>query len=61
MAEDRAYRSADLTVASLAQRLAVPEYWLRRLINQRFGHRHFSAWPRYRPRWPTRPGAPCRC
>ena len=43
MAEDRAYRTEDLTVASLAARLAVPEYRLRRLINQRLGHRNFNA------------------
>ena len=44
MAEDRAYRSEDLSLASLASRLAVPEYRLRRLINQRLGHRNFSAY-----------------
>jgi AraC-like DNA-binding protein len=43
MHEERAYRSEDLTVASLAARLAVPEYRLRRLINQRLGHRNFNA------------------
>ena len=43
MAEERAYRTEDLTVASLAARLAVPEYRLRRLINQRLGHRNFNA------------------
>jgi AraC-like DNA-binding protein len=43
MAEDRAYRHEDLSVASLAARLAVPEYRLRRLINQRLGHRNFNA------------------
>ncbi len=41
---DGAYRSEDLTVASLASRLAVPEYRLRRLINQRLGHRNFNAY-----------------
>ena len=44
MADDRAYRSEDLSLASLASRLAVPEYRLRRLINQRLGHRNFSAY-----------------
>jgi AraC-like DNA-binding protein len=44
MAEERAYRSEDLTVASLAARLSVPEYRLRRLINQRLGHRNFNAY-----------------
>lgn len=43
MAVDRAYRSEDLSIASLAARLAVPEYRLRRLINQRLGHRNFNA------------------
>jgi len=42
MSEERAYRSEDLTVASLALRLSVPEYRLRRLINQRLGHRNFN-------------------
>lgn len=40
---ERVYRSEDLSVATLAARLAVPEYRLRRLINQRLGHRNFSA------------------
>ena len=44
MSVDRAYRSEDLSVASLAARLAVPEYRLRRLINQRLGHRNFNAY-----------------
>lgn len=43
MVEERAYRSEDLTVASLAARLAVPPYRLRRVINQRLGHRNFNA------------------
>ena len=44
MADDRAYRSEDLSLASLASRLAVPEYRLRRLSNQRLGHRNFTAY-----------------
>ncbi len=44
MATERAYRTEDLTVTSLAARLAVPEYRLRRLINQRLGHRNFNAY-----------------
>ena len=44
MAGERAYRTEDLTIASLAARLAVPEYRLRRLINQRLGHRNFNAY-----------------
>lgn len=43
MAVERAYRTEDLTVALLATRLKVPEYRLRRLINQRLGHRNFNA------------------
>jgi AraC-like DNA-binding protein len=39
----RAYRDETLTIAALAARLGVPEYRLRRLINQRLGHRNFSA------------------
>jgi AraC-like DNA-binding protein len=41
MDQERAYREAGLTIASLAERLNVPEYRLRRLINQRLGHRNF--------------------
>ena len=44
MAHEHTYRSEDLTVASLASRLAVPEYRLRRLINKRLGHRNFNAY-----------------
>jgi AraC-like DNA-binding protein len=43
MAVERAYRDEDLSLASLAARLSVPEYRLRRLINQRLGHRNFNA------------------
>ena len=43
MAEERAYRTEDLGIAGLAARLGVPEYRLRRLINQRLGHRNFNA------------------
>jgi AraC-like DNA-binding protein len=43
MTDERAYRSENLTVASLAAMLAVPEYRLRRLVNQRLGHRNFNA------------------
>ena len=44
MVEERAYRSEDLSVASLAARLSVPEYRLRRVINRRLGHRNFNAY-----------------
>lgn len=43
MAQERAYRDEGLSVSTLATRLAVPEYRLRRLINQRLGHRNFNA------------------
>lgn len=43
MTVERVYRSEDLSLASLAARLAVPEYRLRRLINQRLGYRNFNA------------------
>ncbi|MGJ7566828.1 helix-turn-helix domain-containing protein [Variovorax sp. GB1R11] len=42
MAVERIYRSEDLSIASIAARLCVPEYRLRRLINQRLGHRNFN-------------------
>ena len=41
MEEERAYREGGLTVGGLAERLGVPEYRLRRLINVRLGHRNF--------------------
>jgi AraC-like DNA-binding protein len=44
MTQQHAYRTEDLTVASLAQRLKTPEYRLRRVINQRLGHRNFNAY-----------------
>jgi AraC-like DNA-binding protein len=40
---DKVYREPDLSIASLAQKLDIPEYRLRRLINERLGHRNFSA------------------
>jgi AraC-like DNA-binding protein len=43
MQVEQAYRREDLSVASLAAALKVPEYRLRRLINQRLGHRNFTA------------------
>jgi AraC-like DNA-binding protein len=43
MDEGRAYRDETLNIAALAARLGTPEYRLRRLINQRLGHRNFSA------------------
>jgi len=43
MRQDRAYRDPELTVASLAARLGLPEYRLRELIHRRLGHRNFPA------------------
>lgn len=43
MEEHKAYRDPELSVRNLAGRLAVPEYVLRRLINERLGHRNFAA------------------
>ena len=43
MAEDRAYREENLTVAALAGKVGVPEHRLRRLINEQLGFRNFSA------------------
>jgi AraC-like DNA-binding protein len=43
MDEERIYRAEGLGIAALAGRLGLPEYRLRRLINQRLGHRNFSS------------------
>ena len=49
MEQDRVYRAEGLSIGALAERLGVPEYRLRRLINQRLGYRNFSAFlNRYR-------------
>jgi len=42
MADERIYRHDNVTIGSLATRLAIPEYRLRRLINQRLGYRNFN-------------------
>ncbi len=42
MAEQKVYREDGLSVAVLAAKLGIPDYRLRRLINQRLGHRNFS-------------------
>jgi AraC-like DNA-binding protein len=44
MSQERVYRAENMSVASLAARLGAPEYRLRRLINQRLGHRNFNAY-----------------
>ncbi|MGA8401419.1 MAG: helix-turn-helix domain-containing protein, partial [Stellaceae bacterium] len=43
MNEERIYREEGLGIATVAARLGLPEYRLRRLINQRLGHRNFSS------------------
>lgn len=40
---ERLYREEGLTIASLALQLRVPEHRLRQLINEKLGHRNFSA------------------
>jgi AraC-like DNA-binding protein len=42
MADERIYRREDLTIGALAIKLGVPEYRLRRLINQKLGYRNFN-------------------
>jgi AraC-like DNA-binding protein len=43
MEVEKAYREEGLGIAELAGKLGLPEYRLRRLINQRLGHRNFSS------------------
>jgi len=43
MASDRVYREENLTIGRLALKLGIPEYRLRRLINQGLGYRNFNA------------------
>ena len=43
MKNNKVYREEGLSIAVLSAKLAVPEYRLRRLINQKLGHRNFSA------------------
>ncbi len=42
MSDERIYRHDNVTIGTLATRLAIPEYRLRRLINQRLGYRNFN-------------------
>ncbi|QOZ49928.1 helix-turn-helix domain-containing protein [Bradyrhizobium sp. CCBAU 53338] len=42
MADERIYRQENITIGVLATRLKIPEYRLRRLINQRLGYRNFN-------------------
>jgi len=49
MTAERAYRQDGLTIGNLAQQLGLPEYRLRRLINQALGYRNFNSFVnRYR-------------
>jgi AraC-like DNA-binding protein len=43
MEYDKAYREDGLSIGGLAGKLGIPEYALRRLINQRLGYRNFNA------------------
>jgi AraC-like DNA-binding protein len=43
MTVEHAYRQDGLTIGTLAAQLGVPEYKLRRAINQGLGHRNFNA------------------
>jgi AraC-like DNA-binding protein len=42
MADERIYRHDNVTIGTLATRLAIPEYRVRRLINRRLGYRNFN-------------------
>ncbi len=42
MADERIYRQDNITIGTLATKLKIPEYRLRRLINQRLGYRNFN-------------------
>jgi AraC-like DNA-binding protein len=42
MGDERVYRHDNVTIGTLATRLGIPEYRLRRLINQRLGYRNFN-------------------
>jgi AraC-like DNA-binding protein len=41
--EQHIYRDGELTIASLALKLAMPEYRLRKLIHEKLGYRNFNA------------------
>jgi AraC-like DNA-binding protein len=42
MADERIYRHDNISIGTLATKLAIPEYRLRRLINQQLGYRNFN-------------------
>ncbi len=43
MRNNKVYREEGFSIAVLSSKLSIPEYRLRRLINQKLGHRNFSA------------------
>jgi AraC-like DNA-binding protein len=43
MERDHVYREHDFGLSMLASRLTIPEYRLRRLVNQHLGHRNFTS------------------
>jgi AraC-like DNA-binding protein len=43
MKNNKVYREEGLSIVVLSAKLSIPEYRLRRLINQKLGHRNFSA------------------
>jgi AraC-like DNA-binding protein len=42
MADERIYRHDNVSIGTLATKLSIPEYRLRRLINQKLGYRNFN-------------------
>ena len=42
MGDERIYRHDNISIGTLATKLGIPEYRLRRLINQRLGYRNFN-------------------
>jgi AraC-like DNA-binding protein len=42
MADERIYRHDNVTIGTLATKLSIPEYRLRRLINHQLGYRNFN-------------------
>lgn len=44
MERDKVYRDPDLSVRTLAARADLPEYVLRRLVNEKLGYRNFAAY-----------------
>jgi AraC-like DNA-binding protein len=42
MADERIYRHDNISIGTLATKLRIPEYRLRRLINQQLGYRNFN-------------------